>query len=330
MEKIIIVAEIRNHKVGIEGDFVAEIIALPLLKNVPSSHPSFCGVLNLRGEIIPVYDLGKLIWNDPIPIDKQTQLIVSILNDHKAGFLVDRVLDAEDLRSGKVEKVDGLYNLLPGVRKIYKKSSDIIPVLDLRELLDVNAVSFEVNTLEELDFPYRGAEIEEDTLRVLRERAERISEKQEYDKKEYSGLLVIRIIDERFAIKIDNIKEITRPEFVTFVPGAPEHFKGIVALRGEIIPIIEASKLLFEKESVESELQRIIFLSLGAETAGFLVDEIESLVFINEEAIEMPISTSGRLADLLVGEVFIENDLVSIIDLKTIKDIELGVVEEGS
>lgn len=316
MQSLILIVRTREHTVAVDGELVREIVALPLLRKVPSGHPAFAGLLNFRGETVPVYNLGKLLWNEPVPLTKDASLLIVQVDGHLAGFVIDEVLSAVDATSGSLEDVDGLYSLIPGVTKVFKQGADVTPVLDLRRLVDTRALSFEVESLDELEYAALGQEVDAESFEVLRERSERLAVRYEEEEEddEHIGLLVVRLGNEHYGLRIEQVSEIMRPQPVTMVPGAPREIEGVVAVRGEIVPIVNMGSFVLDRPSGGEESERFVLISTEDGLVGLRVDEVVSLTFVRERSVESPISHDERLSRILVGEVYIDERLVSILE----------------
>ena len=83
--------EIQNEEFAIDILSVQEIIRLMDITKIPKA-PSFIeGVINLRGEVIPIIDLRKRLRLGDFLNDKNTRIVVVQLNNRHVGFMVDSV-----------------------------------------------------------------------------------------------------------------------------------------------------------------------------------------------------------------------------------------------
>ncbi|WP_310602592.1 chemotaxis protein CheW [Anaerosporobacter sp.] len=99
--------------------------------------------------------------------------------------------------------------------------------------------------------------------------------------------IVVRIGNEQYGIDIQYVDNIVRMQRITRVPKAQSFFKGVINLRGEIIPVMSI-RLKFGLEPDEiTNATRIIILKLEAQSAiGILVDEVKEVVTLEDESIE--------------------------------------------
>lgn len=99
--------------------------------------------------------------------------------------------------------------------------------------------------------------------------------------------IVVRIGNEQYGIDIKYVDNIVRMQRITRVPKAQSYFKGVINLRGEIIPVMSI-RLKFGLEPDEiTNSTRIIILKFEAQSAiGILVDEVKEVVTLEDENID--------------------------------------------
>ncbi|ROR30789.1 purine-binding chemotaxis protein CheW [Mobilisporobacter senegalensis] len=104
------------------------------------------------------------------------------------------------------------------------------------------------------------------------------------DGKQY---IVVKIGNEQYGIDIQYVDNIVRMQRITRVPKAQSYFKGVINLRGEIIPVMSI-RLKFGLEADEfTNSTRIIIIKLESQSAvGVIVDEVKEVVTLNDSDIE--------------------------------------------
>lgn len=122
-------------------------------------------------------------------------------------------------------------------------------------------------------------------------------------------VLVFKISEEKFALDIKYINNITeRMDFIP-VPNSPDYIKGLINLRGSIITILKISAL-FNIE--EKEFNNIIVFSIDDESVGLPVDEVLEVVDIDESIIQILERDSKK--DYISGIVKLDSDLITLIN----------------
>ncbi|MBE5873897.1 MAG: purine-binding chemotaxis protein CheW [Lachnospiraceae bacterium] len=99
--------------------------------------------------------------------------------------------------------------------------------------------------------------------------------------------IVIRLGEEQFGIDIRYIDNIVRMQRMTRVPKVPEYLKGVINLRGEVLPVISIRlKMGYEADEI-TKATRIIILKLEQEgNVGIIVDEVKEVVTLTSNEIE--------------------------------------------
>jgi purine-binding chemotaxis protein CheW len=95
--------------------------------------------------------------------------------------------------------------------------------------------------------------------------------------------LLFRVAKKHFAIKLKLIKEVILFREVESIPKMPQSIKGIINLRGQVIPIIHFASLLQIDEHTQDKPNLIIIDSGGEKDFGFEADEIVEVIKIDEK-----------------------------------------------
>ena len=96
----------------------------------------------------------------------------------------------------------------------------------------------------------------------------------------------IKIGDEYFGIDIKYVDNIVRMQHITRVPKSPDYIKGVINLRGEVIPVFSLRLKMGLEEIEENKYFRIIILKYEGESVGIIVDEVKEVVNISSDAVE--------------------------------------------
>lgn len=104
---------------------------------IPNAPAYIIGILNLRGDVIPVYSLRKKLGMEEIPQDASTQLLVGRVNDMLIAFKVDAVSEIVEIPDQDVHEVpiivrneDTQY-----AGSVGKKSSGMFVMIDIEKIL---------------------------------------------------------------------------------------------------------------------------------------------------------------------------------------------------
>jgi len=135
-------------------------------------------------------------------------------------------------------------------------------------------------------------------------------------------LLGFMLSDEEYGLDILEIKEIVRLQTITPVPRSPAWLKGIVTLRGIIVPIFDLRSRLGLDQIEYGPDTRIIVVYRGEEFAGLIVDRITQVMRLPLESIEPPPQTIGLVeAEYLRGVVRFRDRLVILLNLPRVVEV---------
>ncbi len=126
-------------------------------------------------------------------------------------------------------------------------------------------------------------------------------------------LLVLLLGDSRYSIPVDRVREIVRMRPLTPVPRVPSEIRGVIALRGEVVQVVDLRMRLGLPTPEAGRRTRIIVLhGDDNRVTGILVDAVREVVRVSEDDIR---PATGREGDS-VSELFLSgDDFVSILDL---------------
>ena len=92
-----------NAGYGIEISYVVEIISVQEITLVPHTHTYVKGIINLRGTVIPVIDMGMRFGQGEVVYTDKTCIIVLSMDEMSVGILVDGVQDVSDIDDGDIQ-----------------------------------------------------------------------------------------------------------------------------------------------------------------------------------------------------------------------------------
>jgi len=161
----------------------------------------------------------------------------------------------------------------------------------------------------------------EDILAQFMEKAQQETDRSETIEQKQQGeqihhLVTFQLGREEYGIEIASVQEIIRATDITPVPGAPGHVRGVINLRGKIIPVVDLRKRFALPEIETSDAQRIIVIELGVKRIGMLVDSVSQVIRISAGVVEeMPEEATSIDENYIKGVGKLDNRLIIILDL---------------
>ncbi len=100
--------------------------------------------------------------------------------------------------------------------------------------------------------------------------------------------LIFRLEKEDYGIEIVNVTEIVGLQRITMVPGMPDFVKGVINLRGKVIPVIDVRTRFHMKETPYNDRTCVIVVNIGEKSVGLVVDTVKEVLTIPESQITAP------------------------------------------
>jgi len=148
--------------------------------------------------------------------------------------------------------------------------------------------------------------------------------------------LTFMIDKEEFAIEILTVNQIIHLQKITVVPNTPEFVRGIINLRGTIIPIIDLRRKLAMNMCADTVHSCIVVIQLEGETGkvdmGIVIDEVKEVIEIQAEDIDpTPEFGTGTDVPFLMGVAKTGKNVKMLLDIgKVLSAEELGTVSRLS
>lgn len=132
--------------------------------------------------------------------------------------------------------------------------------------------------------------------------------------------IVIKLGNEQYGIDIKYVDNIVRMQHITRVPKVADYLKGVINLRGEVIPVMSLRIKMDLPADEMTKATRIIILKLEQHgTIGVIVDEVKEVVTLSPEEIEK-VSYDGtdERVNFISGVGKHAGELISLLDLNAV------------
>ncbi len=137
---------------------------------------------------------------------------------------------------------------------------------------------------------------------------------------ETNQYIVIRLGHEQYGIDIRYIDNIVRMQHITRVPKMASYLRGVINLRGEVIPIMSMRLKMGLSADEETKATRIIIVKLEQfGTIGMIVDEVKEVVTLDmAEQVEKMAYDKDEKNNFIIGVGKYDGGLISLLDLNTV------------
>ena len=129
-------------------------------------------------------------------------------------------------------------------------------------------------------------------------------------------LVVFRLDREEYGVPIDVVREVVRVTDITRVPHAPAHIRGVMNLRGRILPVVEIRSRLGLAPAEVTPASRVVVAEVAGRLLGLLVDAVGQVARVGERQVAAPpddVRTAG--ADAVTGVARMGQRLLVLLDL---------------
>jgi purine-binding chemotaxis protein CheW len=133
--------------------------------------------------------------------------------------------------------------------------------------------------------------------------------------------LTFGLADEEYGVEILKVREIIGMMEITAVPKAPPHVKGVINLRGKVVPVIDLRTRFTMEQAEATDETCIIVVVVGNREIGVVVDRVSEVLDIAAEQIEDP-PTFGTTVDtsFIIGMGKTEQRVTILLDITKVLD----------
>lgn len=143
-------------------------------------------------------------------------------------------------------------------------------------------------------------------------------------------VLAFTLGSEEYGLDILNVQEIRGYDAVTKIANAPEFIKGVVNLRGIIVPIIDMRIKLNLGTPTYDQFTVVIILNIANRIVGMVADSVSDVITLNAEQIKPPPEMNVALnTDYLIGLGIIDERMLILVDIdRLMSSSEMGLIEK--
>jgi purine-binding chemotaxis protein CheW len=123
--------------------------------------------------------------------------------------------------------------------------------------------------------------------------------------------------DDQYGVQIMSVREIKGWSGVTHLPKQPDYVRGVLNLRGVMVPIIDLRCRFGQGTTEAGPMHVVIIVQIGDKLVGILADRVLDIVSFEDAKIQpVPKVGQGAEADFLSGLITIDDNLLALIDLE--------------
>jgi purine-binding chemotaxis protein CheW len=137
--------------------------------------------------------------------------------------------------------------------------------------------------------------------------------------------------DDQYGVDIMAVREIKGWSEITHLPKQPEYVRGVLNLRGVIVPIIDLRCRFGQGLTEASALHIVIIVQIASRQVGLLADRVLDIVSFETDQVQaVPRVANGSRIGFLSGLVTIESGMIALIDLPNLLSLASEEEEEAA
>jgi purine-binding chemotaxis protein CheW len=142
--------------------------------------------------------------------------------------------------------------------------------------------------------------------------------------------LAFKLGTEEYGIDILKVQEIRGYEAVTRIANAPEFIKGVINLRGIIIPVVDMRIKFNLGAPVYDQFTVVIILNIGGRIVGMVVDSVSDVTTLTPEQVKpSPEMGTAFSSDYMIGLGTIDERMLILVNIdKLMSSPEMGLIEQ--
>jgi purine-binding chemotaxis protein CheW len=139
-----------------------------------------------------------------------------------------------------------------------------------------------------------------------------------------SKLISFAIGNDQYGVDIMAVREIKGWTEITWLPWQPDYVRGVLNLRGVIVPIVDVRCRFGQGLTKATSLHIVIIVQVLGKPIGLLADRVLDIVLVDPRHINpIPRVTQARRLDFLCALVITEGAMIALIDLPNLLSVDL-------
>ena len=339
-----LIFSLHGARYAVEAQIVREVFCLPELTATEEAPWYIVGMLNLRGKIVPVMDLGARLGHPPQPYHLKHSVIVleqADLPDGQTGSLLGIIAnEIHDVRSIAQDEIEAapLYgpkenNRARVVTSMAKVDNSILRLLHWEHLMQHAEEIREVDpeaAVSCTEGSWCVGETPQEHV-ILRERARDLM--RPIEGHDFAGLMPLAVIGlggEYFGVDLHAVREFCTIRDVTPVPCCPAHIIGDMNVRGDILTVVDIRGVLQLPIAGAENPDTVMVVHCTTLLFGVLVEEVFDVVYLRPTDMStIPAAVKSVSEEYLKGTALFREKMLSVIDVQQILTNGSLIVDES-
>lgn len=138
-------------------------------------------------------------------------------------------------------------------------------------------------------------------------------------------LLTFQLAEQEYSLDIMSVREIRGWARATPLPQAPHYMKGVINLRGTVLPVMDLAERLGLPPRAQSDRAVIIVVKQDECMTGLLVDAVSDIIALTSDDLQPPPDGSAGGGGVVSALTLIDNRMIRILDLAATINVSEGL-----
>ena len=132
-------------------------------------------------------------------------------------------------------------------------------------------------------------------------------------------LLSFRVGEQEYSVDIMSVREIRGWTRATSLPHSPDYVRGVINLRGTVLPVIDLAKRLGLSTGQLTDRNVIIVVDIAGRTVGLLVEAVSDILALPESELAPPPSLAADEAQTFIRALtIVDGRMIRVLDLSSV------------
>lgn len=311
---------LNGARYGVAAQWVQEIAWLPELSPADEAPRYIAGMVNVRGKIEPVMDLGLRLGHPARQYRVSDSIVMLQADGASMGVIVSEVSDVAGIPAAEIEPPPhyadhppALASFLTGNAKV---GEEIVMLLDVPRL--INAPTPPESAVCVFPQTCFCPEATDRERAVFRARAHNLMQTMATtDTAAAVPLAIVQLGEEYFGVELAAVREFAHLRRVTAIPCCPPHIAGNMNLRGDILTLVDIRGLL--NIPAGSPAAEVMVVESGELSVGVPVDQVLEVIYLRPgDIIALPAAAHAEKSEYCKGVARYGESMAGILDMHKI------------
>jgi len=312
----IVAFEVGGTRLGVDIQQVSYLVRMVEITQVPRSPEHIEGVIDLRGQVVPIVSLHRLFGCPRSAGLLDSYILIADAGSKPIGLTVESMSDLHEVGTDRLERPDESHRMAAFFSHVARLDDGIVFVLDLEAIGSLGEAPDVGPSLSREKTEAERQDVSSEVQAVLRQRALTLRQAVAEEDIEFKRFVTFSLGSEKYAIDGSKVEKVLLVPDIVPVPATEDHFSGMMNYAGDILWVVDGKKLLHLPTTLAGNDERVVVLNQHGAKFGFLADMVFDVVNVPTSAIRSALAGAEKAKDDFVAEeIYWHDELIAVLDL---------------